>query len=152
MIMALNNIELLLEKYFNGETTIDEEQQLQEYFSSSSIAPHLKQYQPMFGYFTQSKKLVYSQEVFTKKAKRNYKTIGWSVAASLVLMFGIGIAIQNNSTNEKVVSEYGTCDNPQIALQETQKALDLVSQHLNVGIKSVSYINEYENSKRQILK
>ncbi len=150
--MGSNKIEQLLEKYFNGESTIIEEKQLQDYFSSQNVAPHLQQYQQMFGYFAQANKQVYTKEILPKPKSKNIKTIWWSVAASLVVMFGIGIAIQNIPQKEKVSSEYGTYDNPEIALQETQKALDLVSKHLNVGIKSVSYINEYENSKRQFLK
>lgn len=150
--MVSNKIEQLLEKYFEGATTINEEKQLQDYFSSSNVAPHLQQYQKLFGYFTQAQKEVYSKNVLPKAIVKKNKTIWWSVAASLVLMFGIGIVIQNLPQKEKVSGEYGTYDNPEVALQETQKALDLVSEHLNVGIKSVSYINEYENSKRQILK
>ena len=150
--MGSNNIEQLLENYFEGTTTIYEEKQLKDYFSSDNVAPHLQQYQAMFGYFTQAQKEEYSKKILPNPVAKTNKTIWWSVAASLVLMFGIGIAIQNLPQKEKVSGEYGTCDNPEVALQETQKALDLVSEHLNVGIKSVSYINEYENSKRQILK
>jgi len=43
-------------------------------------------------------------------------------------------------------------DNPELALEQTQKALALVSEHLNTGIESVGYINEYENTKNKIFK
>ncbi len=36
--MELNKIEEILEKYFQGETSIAEENQLKEYFSSSNVA------------------------------------------------------------------------------------------------------------------
>jgi len=88
--MVLNNIEDLLEKYNNGETTLKEEQQLKNYFSQETVAPHLEHYKPMFGYF-----LVNQNERFTKNVplksnrKFNYKWL--SVAAVAVLLFGIYI-------------------------------------------------------------
>ena len=38
--MVLNNIEKLIEKYDNGETTLKEEQQLKDYFSQQTVPPH----------------------------------------------------------------------------------------------------------------
>jgi hypothetical protein len=54
--MELTKIEILIEKYFQGETSIAEEKELRSYFSTSNVAPHLEQYKAMFGYFTEAKK------------------------------------------------------------------------------------------------
>jgi len=92
--MVLNNIEQLLEKYENGETTLKEEQQLKDYFSQETVEPHLEMYKTMFQYF-----LVTKQERFTKdvplktKKKFNYKWI--SVAAVAVLMFSVYTKFSN---------------------------------------------------------
>ena len=59
--MELYKIEELIEKYFQGETSIAEEKELTNYFSSSNVAQHLEQYKPMFGYFSLAKQETSSQ-------------------------------------------------------------------------------------------
>jgi hypothetical protein len=151
--MELNKIEDILEKYFQGETTIAEENQLKEYFSSSNVAQHLEQYQPMFGYFSQVKQQKSTQTIPLKTKKRS---VAWlSIAASAVVLLGIGTYLYVSEKNAAPVvaqSELGTYDNPEEALAATQKALALLSNNVNVGIESVQYINEYEQSKNKIFK
>jgi hypothetical protein len=55
-------------------------------------------------------------------------------------------------TKNKTTGELGTYDDPEVAFRETQKALNLVSENVNVGIKSVEYVNEYQESKNLIFK
>ncbi|MES2748429.1 MAG: hypothetical protein V4648_08615 [Bacteroidota bacterium] len=148
--MALDRIEKLIENYFEGETSSAEENELKVYFSSPDVAQHLEQYKPIFGYFSQAKAQQYTATIPLKAKKRN--NVAWlSIAASVVVLFGIGTFMY---TNEKQVvsDDLGTYDDPEIALAETQKALTLVSQKINVGIGSVGYINEYEQSKNRIFK
>lgn len=151
--MELNKIENILEKYFQGETSIAEENELKEYFSSLNVAQHLKQYQPIFGYFSQVKEQKSTQEIPLKTKKRN---VAWlSIAASVVVLLGIGAfyyVSEKNTTPVVAQSELGTYDNPEKAFAETQKALALLSNNVNVGIESVQYIKEYEQSKNKIFK
>ncbi|MCZ8090486.1 hypothetical protein [Flavobacterium sp.] len=149
--MALDRIEKLVEKYFEGETSIAEEKELKTYFSSTDVAQHLEQYKPVFGYFSQAK-----QEQFTAtislKSKRKQKRLAWlSVAASLVVMLGIGFFAYQN-TSDPNQENLGVIDDPEIAFRETQKALALISKHVNTGIESVNYLGEYQQSKNKIFK
>ncbi|WDF58895.1 hypothetical protein PQ462_19515 [Flavobacterium sp. KACC 22758] len=151
--MELDKIENILEKYFQGETTIAEENQLKEYFSSPDVAQHLEQYKPIFGYFSQVKQQKSTQEIPLKTKRRN---VAWlSIAASIVVLLGIGTYLfmsQENTAPVVAQSELGTYDDPEEALKATQKALSLLSSNVNVGIESVQYINEYEQSKNRIFK
>ncbi len=157
--MVLNNIEQLLEKYENGETTLKEEQQLKNYFSQETVSPHLEMYKPMFQYF-----LVTKQERFTKdvplktKNKFNYKWI--SVAAVAVLMFGVYIRFSNPITSNQLT------DDERYALNETRRALDLLSSNFkkgtnnldllssnfNKGAENILYVDAFENTTNKIFK
>ncbi len=143
--MELHKIELLLEKYFQGETTIAEENDLRTYFSSSDVAQHLEQYRPIFNYFTFAKTEEFTQSI-PLKSKKHYA--GWiSIAASAVILLGVALVWNRNQPED-----LGTYDNPEVAFRETQKALSLLSGNVNKGVESVSYIQEYENSKSLIFK
>ena len=148
--MELNKIEILLEKYFQGETSIAEENELRTYFSSLDVAQHLEQYKPMFGYFPLAKEQMLQQEIPLQSKKRY---VAWlSIAASVVVLLGIGTYVFYNYDNANEKQDLGTYDDPEVALRETQKALALLSNHVNVGIESVYYIKEYQDSKELIFK
>lgn len=50
MILNYKYIEQLLEEYFNGETTVEEEKILRTFFCQESIPEHLLQYRDLFIY------------------------------------------------------------------------------------------------------
>lgn len=152
--MEPNKIEDILEKYFQGESSIAEENQLKEYFSSLNVAQHLEQYKPMFGYFSQAKEQKSTYEIPLQSKKRN---VAWlSIAASAVVLLGIGtyffVSEQKDTTAVASQTELGTYQDPEEALKATQKALALLSNNVNVGIESVQYIKEYEQSKNKVFK
>lgn len=47
------DIEALLNKYFEGETSCEEERHLREFFASEDVPEYLSAYRPLFSYFTQ---------------------------------------------------------------------------------------------------
>ncbi len=135
--MELDNIEKLLEKYFEATTTAAEEETLRTYFSKESVATHLEQYAPMFQYFSKAK-----EERFTKqvplKPRRNY--FKWaSVAAVAVLTFGIYFG-----------NEYKKQKEIDYAYSETKKALSLLAENFSKGTEKVAYLNGFEETKQKI--
>ena len=146
--MELNRIETILEKYFQGETSVSEEKELKNYFSSSDVAQHLEQYKPLFGYFSEAKEQEFNQTIPLQAKKRN---VAWlSIAASVVVLLGISTFTYLHHPQES--NDLGTYDSPEAAFEATQKALSMLSKNVNVGIESVSYINEFQNSKELIFK
>lgn len=148
--MELRTIEKLLEKYFDAETTLAEEQLLKEYFASEGVAPQFAHYRPMFGYYTAQG----AEETFTRPLplRRKVAYHKWfSVAASVVLLAGI-VTVYHLNGNDATQQELGTYDNPEEAFRETQKALNMLSVNVNKGVKSVHYIGEYEKARRSVFK
>lgn len=45
------NIDELLNRYFEGETSAADEQELRRFFASEHVPEHLSAYKPLFGYF-----------------------------------------------------------------------------------------------------
>lgn len=146
--MESDKIETLLEKYFEGATSIAEENQLKDYFSSEDVAQHLEQYKPMFGYFSIAKEQQFKQDIPLQSKKR--RVVAWlSVAASVVVLISAGtFAYYNYGTTQN--QDLGTYDSPEEAFRETQKALALLSDNVNTGVESVQYIKVYEDTKDQV--
>lgn len=145
--MALNNnIETLLDSYFDGNTSLQEETILKEYFAKKDVPEHLQQYQAMFAYFAQNKKEKAPQNIQVKPKEKtlNFSWLPKVAVVLLLLAFGYFLFLKRQSDAEKKEA--------QIAFLETQKALKLVSQTLNKGNYAVSYLNEFEISKKKIFK
>ena len=65
------NIEKLLDKYLDATTTIAEEKALKNYFLSDNVAPHLQEYQALFGYYSTSKNERFTKTIQLKTQKTN---------------------------------------------------------------------------------
>ncbi len=161
--MVLDNIEKLLEKYDNGETTLQEEQQLKHYFAQETVPPHLDGYKAMFQYFS-----VTSEEQFTKDVPLKTKTSNlykWiSVAAVVAIMFGgymqfnSSNTLEDQLTDEQLLAYNQTVEGLQylgIAFNkgnEKMQTLNLVSSNLNEGTKKMTHLNEFSKTTNKISK
>lgn len=68
------NIEELIERYFEGETSAEEEKQLRSFFAAGHVPEHLSAYVPLFAYF--------DEEIRNKEeAKKNERS-----TASILLL------------------------------------------------------------------
>ncbi|WP_179008333.1 hypothetical protein [Winogradskyella forsetii] len=159
--MVLNNIEKLIEKYNNAETTLQEEAQLKAYFLSDEVAPHLEHYKPMFQYFSQSKKEQYTKDVPLKT--KNTKLYQWiSVAAVAVLMLGLIVPTFIGPTEEEkqeaLLAYNQTIDAfnlISIGMNEGKQQLNsliLVSDNLNEGIEEAGRLSEFTETTNKIFK
>ncbi len=156
--MDSNAIKNIIEKYFEGESSLEEEKQLRDYFNRSEVKPELKVYKPLFQYFeaeqasglgdTFDEKLLAKLDVDPAQPKIRKLSAQWAKAAAVIaFIFASFWLIQKNYTPEPQDSwaAYEETD-PQKAYEETMKALALVSNKFNKSsqkaVEEISRVNK----------
>jgi hypothetical protein len=149
-----HNIQSLLEKYWEGETSLSEESQLFDYFNSGQVAQELKTFQPMFQYFKAEKaariesddfesRLLAELEASTivpirSRRRGIIRTLGRVAAiALLVLVAYMGYQQASDLSNPLASGEkeYIPTEEERQAYETTKMALLYVSAKLNKGTK-----------------
>ncbi|MDH6305090.1 hypothetical protein M2459_002187 [Parabacteroides sp. PF5-5] len=84
------NIDDLLNKYFEGETSMEGERYLRTFFASDKVPQRLMIYKPMFAYFDEEirKKQELRQKQYTVKSNRPFYWLA-GMAATILLVLGI---------------------------------------------------------------
>lgn len=157
--MESTRIEQLMDTWFEGNTTLEQEAILRQYFTGGEVAPHLEMYVPMFEGFVQAKEEVSEIEVTLPQQKFTIRPLWYSIAAMVVVALTVGSILFSGSglTQEE--------EEALAALEETREAMYLLSASLNKGTEnvklldqfakgtsSINYINEFTESKNKILK
>jgi len=147
--MELNKIESLLIKYDEGETSLSEEQILQQYFRTGQVPPHLKEYKLIFSYSEKAKNSTFEKNIVLPNRKKRFGFI--AIAASIVIAMGIFFAV-NNSQEEMNQHNLGTIENPEEAYLKAKETLQLVSEALNTGREELTYVEEFDKAKNKYIK
>jgi hypothetical protein len=148
----MNNISQLIEKYFQGETTLEEEKQLKTFFQQEDIAPEWKIYQPLFNFLEVEKsrkpgehfesKVYQEIQPTQKKTRVLHLAPRWigAVAASLLLVLSIWWLYPELSPEpaSAINWEQYEPEDPKEAFQITKKALMKVSVELNRGAQKAA--------------
>lgn len=149
--MELARIEKLLDKYFEGETTISEEKELKVYFTGETVPSHLDKYKNLFGYFSDQSKVVATRETILPRQTTRYLYPFIGIAASIAVVIGIFTSIPK-PVDTQVAQVTDTYEDPEAALQKTKEVLSLVAQYMNEGKKDLVYLNEFENTTNKLIK
>lgn len=145
--MELHKIKNLLEEYFEGRTTLEEEKILKNYFSQSDVSPDLEKYKPIFKVF-ENEKAIKSEKEFHIIDEKPLKMRPWwySVAALLVLALAVGgfyLSQPQISNQEKEALA---------AFEKSKEAMQLLSQNFNKGTEQLTYVNQFTITKNKYLK
>ncbi|MDY0779671.1 hypothetical protein [Tenacibaculum sp. IB213877] len=148
--MELANIEKLLQKYLEAETTLQEEAILREYFTSNQVAPHLQEYGILFGYFKQNQSETFTKTIQLKPEKTSNKNWKWlSVAASVALLVSVFIGKQEYEKHQERKQFAQIKEALQMVSSNLNKgndALYAVSDNLGKGNEAVNKLSTYQNT------
>lgn len=145
--MELARIEKLLEAYFEGNTTLEEEKSLRKYFTSNTVAPQFQQYQVLFESFKIAKQEVSDRELIIPESNVLNPRVWWSgIAASAV----VAIMIANFMFSEPSYSHEEK--EALTAFNESKKAMLLLSENFNNGAGQLAVLNQFTESKNRIIK
>ncbi len=153
--MAYNELKALLEKYYDGETSLKEESRIRTLLRHKSIGSEFDVERQIFGVFTEMKKesnppVSLNSDIMdaidAKKTMRPIRWISqpmrWATAAAACLFFAFFISQQFGSQEVKIVDTY---KDEKKAYKATKRVLGFVSGKLNaeaLKLKELSAINE----------
>ncbi|NIG56125.1 hypothetical protein [Chitinophaga sp. Cy-1792] len=157
--MDYKAISALLEKYWNGESSLEEEAMLKAFYAEPhpDMPEDLEEAAPLFQYFGGGEAIPAEPEwdplPFTEtitpvpaKIVRMRPGYNWMKYAAVLLMaVGIGYALKEHQhTKQQANQQLAMEEEQRKAYQETKKALALLSRNLNKGtekMQQLSYFN-----------
>lgn len=149
-------IKNLLDKYYNGDTSLEEEDLLKNYLSQDNIPEEFnvdkKLFSNLFEVHSDEPNLNFEEEIikaieFAKKSEgegerspKIYKLFAlWAAAASVIIIIGIGFLFTSKQ-NEILLTD--TFDDPYLAMQETKRVLSLFASKLNMAQAELEPLNK----------
>lgn len=163
----MKNMDELKKKYWKGKSEVNEEQALKKHFSKTEKGQIEDEY---FSYLENKKKEKLNDPDFDKEilhfidehqgVKRSlFHKINWQIAAAVVILFTTSVLIINrqkgsrdtiSASNQIVVED--TFEDPQLAYEETKKALLLISNKLNKGNAYTAEFVKFSQSQKNLKK
>jgi hypothetical protein len=150
----------LLQKYWNCETSLEEEKQLREYFGGHDIPEQLKETASVFRYFEEAKKKSLNDVAFDSQVMRKvnprqgqirrlvYNSM--RIAAGLVVVIAATWFIRTEVRQTIPQEMVDTYDDPELAFEETKKALLMISKGFGTAEKQTRKINLFNEAQEEI--
>ncbi len=161
--MDSKKLEELVKKYWDCETSLEEEQQLREYFRESDIPEMWRETATLFRYFDEQKsKTVEPQfdetvvnRIKEMPRKREGRVVKW-VTASLRIAAGVAVLlaavyfVRQELREDQAIAAEDTFEDPQQAFEETKKALLMISKGFGRAEQQAKKINMFNEAQEKI--
>ncbi len=160
--MDLHDVERLLEKYWQTETTLEEEEQLRAFFAKGPVPPQLNAAADLFAFFQSEKSKTLAQNfdgAVTKqlKARQGGKLvsmIGYGnmarIAAGIAVVVAATFLIRQEIRKNYPQEVQDTFTDPQLAFEETKRALQMISNSFGKAKKEASKVQMLNEAEKKI--
>lgn len=157
--MNQEEIRQLLDKYYDGQTTGEEEILLKKYFSQAGIPAELRDEMEIFRYYSQSSLIPEPSADFENKIisaidsydqisglkRRKIFAVSRGIAAGMLILAGTYFFFIEKSEPRDTYSD------PEIAYAETMKVLYNVSSRINHGTNALGQLGELSEETNRSL-
>jgi hypothetical protein len=159
--MESKHIEQLLEKYWNCDTSLEEEQQLRDYFRGENVPGRWKEASELFRYFEQQRHQPLTDQTFDadvlKKIRKGQpvgkvirltRNVIVRIAAGLIVVIAATFFVRQEL--RKSYPPEDTFSDPRMAFEETKKALMMISKGFGKGQKEASKIKLFHDAEQKV--
>ena len=158
--MKTKEVKDLLQLYFEGETSLDDEKRLEAYFQSDNVADEVKEYAEFFGGISELTAVagestieedvmdfILENEHQEKTKYRSMWRIVTGIAASIIIILGGVLMYEQQQKPFK-----DTFDDPDKAYAYTEKTLEFVSSKYNKGLAELSNFGKLQSGSTELKK
>lgn len=162
--MELSRVKILVDKYFDGLTSLEEEQELRRYFAQTESIP--EEYQAvkmMLGAFDtlshETPNIEVKVNVETKRRNTFRLNMKWmtGIAAAVAILIGAAIILTPNSINQEVPAETAPAyicyvngvkvEDDKVAYAEANRILGSLSEDVQLAMAEVNRLTHYTIAK-----
>lgn len=130
---------LLLERYFEGKTSLQEEQALRDYFRQENVADHLTGYAPLFQYWDREAAIMAPPRRQTRRRRMLLRTLMAVAAALLFVLVAREVShLQNPALNDFPVANRTAVDWSRHEITNEKEALLFLRNVLKTTSRQVT--------------
>jgi hypothetical protein len=159
--MNTTEVKILLEKYYEGRTTLQEERDLETYLVSPEADPQFAAEARMFGHLAKAKQetlpsavtdkikqSLHHTAVFPFYRSRQFWSYTAGIAATLLVLFTLTITYYQRPAEQHFVARTSyTPAETEAALLQTQQALAYVRAKFTQGTRPLKQIDKLESTQ-----
>lgn len=158
-------IERLLERFYEGETTLEEEKLLRDFFRGNDVPGHLQEHRALFGYYAEEKEVALASGDFDAKLNDRLKAAGEEpavsylhphrrrmmflsgIAAGILLLAGLLFTFRTEVFNGLSAHRQAEAE---LTLATTREALMVVSDNLNHGLRQMERLKTLDKAMKEL--
>jgi hypothetical protein len=147
--MNEQKIHELLRRYFDGDTSLGEERELQRYFAGNDVPASLKAYRSMFVFFAEERAVTPPARKPKARIITLNRTIITGIAASIAILFLVGLP----KTQPDLYAYYVDGDrvyNEAAAMEAADDKLQLLAASLQKAQSSMAAFDKVQESSQSL--